>query len=188
MGVEMAKRQEGANHPRLGKTKDVDEGTRRTSEKLKTASSFFDPRVKQQCIDSRKAIFRANPSRHPNSSVKPTKREALMLDRLRSQGWGCDFSFYVPHYWIDIKIDGMPLGIECFRQGRKIDWTRHQEICSQGIFLIYVGNNFIDGGDLSNLYEYISNFQVSSFDPSSQCQETVILGSSESAHCQRQYR
>lgn len=166
-------------HPRLGKTKDTDEGVRRTAEKLRISTSARRPEVRAKMAETRRAGYRNNPGAHPNAKAAPTKREQTMLDTLKQWGFEAIHNYHAPPYWIDAFIPSLNVGIECFSKSRckTMEWERHTSLTARGIRLLYVFNGNIDRGNLSDLHQYLTNLKVLGSNPSAQCQEAVIWGS-----------
>lgn len=164
-------------HPRLGKTKETDEGVRKIAEKLKTSTSAKRPEVMKKITEARIKRFRANPSEHPNAKVKPTRAELMMIAHLQNMGFEVVHNHYIEPYWIDVYIPSLQIGIECFSVGRTpFDWARISSISGRGINLLYVVNRYVYDGKLADLDEYILLCQRVGSNPTSQGQKTVIWG------------
>lgn len=165
-------------HPRQGKTKETDEGTRRAAEKLKVCSSAFRPEVRAKIAAANRARHQQDPSAHINARTPPTRIEALLLEKLADWGFNAVHNRSFFPYWIDIFIPALNVGIECFGSGRlnHSEWTRHAELCARGVKMLYVANRVIDAGNLGDLHQNLSNAKVIGANPPSQSQETVIWG------------
>lgn len=166
------------HHPRQGKTKDTDEGARRTAEKLKSSSSAFRPEVRAKMVDAKRKLHEQDPSTHINARTPPTRIEGLLLQKLAEWGFNAVHNRSFFPYWVDIFLPEIDVGIECFGSQRlkNMEWTRHAELCARGVRLLYVANRVIDADNLGDLHQHLTNFQVFSPNPAAQSQEAVIWG------------
>jgi hypothetical protein len=165
-------------HPRQGKTRETDEGTRRAAEKLKSSSSAFRPEVRAKIAETARRRHQQDITTHINARTPPTRIESLLLQQLTD--WGFDVAHnrsFFP-YWVDIFLPSINVGVECFGSGRlkSTEWTRHAELCARGVTMLYVANRAIEAGNLGDLHEHLTNLQVLSPNPAAQGQKAVIWG------------
>jgi hypothetical protein len=168
---------QNGKHSRQGKTKENCEWVRNIAKKLKKSSSFHRQEVAKKCIETRKKLFREHPERHSCSSASPTKAEGILLNYIQQSWPNATHNHYIPHYWIDIFVPELSLGIECCSYGRfPLQWERHVAITNSGIHLIYITNRQIYRRNFSDLDDYIIRFNGIPPYPSPHSQDTVIWG------------
>ena len=167
-----------SRHPRQGKTKETDEGTRRCAEKLKTSSSAFRPEVRVKMVEAKRRLHQQDPSTHINARARPTPCEGLLLQFLAEWGFKANHNHSLFPYWIDIFLPEISTGIECFGSGRlnSMEWSRHAELSARGVRMLYVANRSIESGNLGDLHQYLAKLQVLGANPAAQRQEAVIWG------------
>jgi hypothetical protein len=164
-------------HPRLGKTKENDPSARKQAEKLKIVTSARRPEVREKMTIAQIRRYAQNPLEHPNAKAQPSKYEKALIDFLQGAGFKVVFNYRIGRFWVDIYIPDLALGIECIGNNRlPLAWQRHCAIVAQGIRVIYLLNTFIQRGNFSELYKYISNPQFVGSFPARYSQETMIWG------------
>lgn len=168
-------------HPRAGKTKERDQGTRNAAEKLKKNTSAIRPEVRLKNAKSHRLYIRRNATAHCTNNAPPTKAESLMLDHLYCRGFSPIHNHIVytelGPKWINVFMPELNLGIGCEHTSRfPLDWERHRSISSLGIRHIFITNKRIQNDLFGGLDKYILCLQELRPHPSSHGQNTVIWG------------